>query len=277
MNDEIYHQRAEAGHNLFPYRSLVAGARRADPADPPVVTRFHEHCFILTRTGRGTIEVNGRRFLALPGDIAWLDTSRPYAHHCHGEAERWHYVWISLHGFGLEALHAKLALMEEPMFRVRDVGPVDGILTAMIERLKSAISEHGADASAEIAAFLAQLVRSRDRKGANVYRRTDGLLALVAKVRSTIDEPWPIPRMAALTGLSAAQLHRRFRQQFAATPAEWLRGERINLARRYLSSGFERIATVAGHCGYTDPFHFSRDFRKLTGMSPSEYRRSHEP
>jgi len=276
MNDAIYYRRVDMDANLFPYRSLVAGARRADPRDPAVTHRFHEHCFILTRAGRGTIELAGRRHLALPGDIAWIDTSRAYAHHCHGEAECWHYIWISLHGFGLEALHAKLALLANPLFRSQDIGPMDSILSAMIDRLKFAMAAADGDISADIAAFLAQLARSRTEIGEGSHGQTDRLSTLAAKVRAAIDQAWPVPRMAAFSGLSPSQLHRLFRQQLGATPAEWLRSERINLARRYLDSGFERIATIGALCGYSDPFHFSRDFRKLTGMSPRQYRRSSE-
>ena len=276
MNDEIYYRRVDTDANLFPYRSLVAGARRADPRDPAVTHRFHEHCFILTRAGRGIIELAGRRHLALPGDIAWIDTSRAYAHHCYGETECWHYIWISLHGFGLEALHAKLALLADPIFRAQDIGPMDSTLSVMIDRLKSAMAEADGDVSAEIATFLAQLTRRRSAIGERPHGPTDRLSTLAAKVRATIDQAWSIPQMAALSGVSISQLHRLFRQQFGATPAEWLRAERINLARRYLVSGFERIATIGALCGYSDPFHFSRDFRKLTGMSPSQYRHSSE-
>jgi AraC-like DNA-binding protein len=53
---------------------------------------------------------------------------------------------------------------------------------------------------------------------------------------------------------------------------DWLRRERINRAKRRLGEGEDRIRAIAAELGYGDPFYFSRDFKKLTGLSPRRYR-----
>ena len=52
----------------------------------------------------------------------------------------------------------------------------------------------------------------------------------------------------------------------------WLRNYRLGQARRLLAETDEPIATVAQRVGYDDPLHFSRDFRKHVGLSPSAFR-----
>jgi AraC-like DNA-binding protein len=35
----------------------------------------------------------------------------------------------------------------------------------------------------------------------------------------------------------------------------------------------DSMKEIARQCGWGDPFHFSKDFKRLTGMTPTEYRR----
>ena len=58
-----------------------------------------------------------------------------------------------------------------------------------------------------------------------------------------------------------------------STPLDWLRRERISEAKRRLSQSKEPIRVIAEELGYGDQFYFSRDFKKLVGLSPRHYRR----
>ena len=51
-----------------------------------------------------------------------------------------------------------------------------------------------------------------------------------------------------------------------------LSGMRVDRAKRLLSNPGLRIHEVAEQCGYSDLGHFSRSFKKLTGLTPGEYR-----
>ena len=56
-------------------------------------------------------------------------------------------------------------------------------------------------------------------------------------------------------------------------PIDWLRRERVNQAKRRLTESSDAIEEIATQVGYNDRFFFSRDFNKLTGYSPREFRR----
>lgn len=49
---------------------------------------------------------------------------------------------------------------------------------------------------------------------------------------------------------------------------------RIVHAKRLLSAGGEKIYEIAARCGYTSAEHFSRSFKKITGVSPAEYKQN---
>ncbi|NML75680.1 AraC family transcriptional regulator [Rhizobium sp. S-51] len=275
MNDEIYFPVARAEAAFFAYRLLVAGSRRARPADPAITTLFHEQCLILTLSGRGIVDAGRTRSVVTAGDVAWIDTARPYAHHCHGESDIWHYLWISIDGTGIADLHGWLGFREAPVIACGEAAELADQMREILRLARMPDRHVLGTLNVAVAHVLSVIARSRLTLAEKTLSRGDQAMeALVAQVRRDIAADWSVPRMALSAGVSCSQLHRRFLKTFDQSPARWLRQERINLARRYLLSGFEKISTIASRCGYDDPFHFSRDFRVLTGLSPTDYRKS---
>jgi transcriptional regulator GlxA family with amidase domain len=74
--------------------------------------------------------------------------------------------------------------------------------------------------------------------------------------------------LARLSGLSVRQLEREFRRTIFQSPKRWLNGLRLCAARKALLQGGS-VKETAFSFGYKHPQHFSRDFRKFFGVSPS--------
>jgi AraC-like DNA-binding protein len=58
------------------------------------------------------------------------------------------------------------------------------------------------------------------------------------------------------------------------SPIDWLRRERITNAKRRLVESDEPVKRIAEQVGYHDRFFFSRDFKQVTGQTPTEFRNS---
>jgi AraC-like DNA-binding protein len=97
---------------------------------------------------------------------------------------------------------------------------------------------------------------------------------MMQRMRMDLGRDWAIADFSALLGLSSSQLHRRFSKVVGSTPMDWLRRERMNAAKRLLVQTDLPVSEVAVRCGYPDPLHFSREFRRLTGSSPTNFRGS---
>lgn len=79
--------------------------------------------------------------------------------------------------------------------------------------------------------------------------------------------------MAEMAGVSSTQFNRRFRQLLRMTPVEYVRTVRTQAAQRLLTTTADSIVGIASAVGYADQSHFTKSFRKSTGMTPAEYRR----
>jgi AraC-like DNA-binding protein len=86
-------------------------------------------------------------------------------------------------------------------------------------------------------------------------------------------EPLTVAGLAAEAGMSPSHFARRFREVYGTSPIDWLRRERIRQAQRRLGDTEDPVQWIAEQVGYRDRFFFSKDFKRLTGYAPREYRR----
>jgi AraC family transcriptional regulator len=70
-------------------------------------------------------------------------------------------------------------------------------------------------------------------------------------------------------------LFRRFRDHFGHAPMKLIQRRRLDLAKEILATSREPIVNIALDCGFTDTPHFSRTFKKETGLTPGQYREQH--
>ena len=54
--------------------------------------------------------------------------------------------------------------------------------------------------------------------------------------------------------------------------AETVQQARFDLARQWLGDASLKVGDIAAMAGYENPQHFSRAFRKFSGLTPSDYR-----
>ncbi len=78
--------------------------------------------------------------------------------------------------------------------------------------------------------------------------------------------------LAATVGVHPVHLAREFRKHFGCSLGEYLRRVRIEFASRELSNPDASLVEIAVAAGFAHQSHFSRIFKKHTGMTPSEFR-----
>ncbi len=100
--------------------------------------------------------------------------------------------------------------------------------------------------------------------------------ALYALRRSIQMEPaknWTVKRMAERLNISTSYLQALYKQQFGVSCMEDVINNRIRHARHLLEHSQMSSMEIAMECGYHTAEHFNRQFRKIMGMTPLEYRR----
>lgn len=88
---------------------------------------------------------------------------------------------------------------------------------------------------------------------------------------------WATPELAGKLHLSISHFQHLYKQFFGVTCVQDIINARIRQAKLYLCISEMSVSSLALFCGYENELHFMRQFKKLTGMTPSQYRKSHRP
>lgn len=71
---------------------------------------------------------------------------------------------------------------------------------------------------------------------------------------------------------SSAYLSKIFKEHSGTTPGKYLFDYRMKIAKKLLRDTDLSVKDIAEQVGFPDPFHFSKSFKALTGVSPTQYR-----
>jgi AraC-like DNA-binding protein len=125
----------------------------------------------------------------------------------------------------------------------------------------------GQEASNDFAASVARPVRA------------GGLAAWqTRRVRDYIEEhlggKLTIEDIAAAIGLSKSHFSRAFKATLGTSPMAYVAARRIEHAKQMMVASTGSLAEVAVDCGFADQSHLNRQFRRVVGVTPGQWRRS---
>ena len=89
-------------------------------------------------------------------------------------------------------------------------------------------------------------------------------------------QAWNMDALAALAAMSRANFIRVFQQKIGMAPGKFLTQLRLQEAALLLNKTQKNILSVALEVGYQSEAHFSKAFKALYGMTPSQYRKAEQ-
>lgn len=86
------------------------------------------------------------------------------------------------------------------------------------------------------------------------------------------DPEYNVEKLSDALGLSRGHLHRKMKELTGTSPVEFLRNYRLNKASQLLKQGLLSISEIAYETGFSSPAYFSKCFRQVYGVTPTEYK-----
>ena len=102
-------------------------------------------------------------------------------------------------------------------------------------------------------------------------RLDETLSAVVRYMEQRLDQPLTVDQICRDNTLGRSQLQKLFHQQTGGGVMDYFSRMKINAAREMIREGRLNFTQVSERLGFQSVHYFSRRFRSLTGMSPSEY------
>ena len=102
----------------------------------------------------------------------------------------------------------------------------------------------------------------------------DGIVSRVTHfMNENIETTLTIKQLASYAGYSPSYFYRRFIKETGHAPIAYFIRMKINKATFYLIKSSMSIAQISTKLGFDSPYYFSRTFRRVVGISPSEFRK----
>lgn len=89
-----------------------------------------------------------------------------------------------------------------------------------------------------------------------------------------IEHPWTLDEMAEHCGIKRTHLNNIFRELTGFAPRQYLSLLRFNKAAKLLRDTRKNVTEIAFECGYNSSQYFTEAFKKITHLTPSEYRQT---
>ncbi len=124
--------------------------------------------------------------------------------------------------------------------------------------------------------LLAPLIEYIDMEKLLVWRsRAERFRPVLDMIDCKLAEPLSSEALASLACMSRNYFISRFKQTFGISPHQYQIMRRIEQARIRLLKTSDTLSHISEDLGFSDAFHFSRVFKKVTGWSPNNFRREH--
>ena len=180
----------------------------------------------------------------------------------------------------IAASHDQVQHVQSVKHRSEVDGGAGKEISRLIEDIRRAL-EIDLAAAAKIAARLAALLSSKHPDDTHFAPAQGGFAPWKKRkvqcfITENLEGALRVKELATLVSLSPARFSRAFKESFGQPPHAYIVKMRVERARALMLTTSESLSQIALACGLADQAHFCRRFRKVTGMTPSAWRRVYD-
>ena len=219
---------------------------------------------LLCLEGRGTVSLRGREQVLAPGEVFLIPRGEPHEYRA-DSVDPWSLQWVHLRQSGSEPAGGRRRLSPPALARARDHF---SDLLALASR-----EDYLAETLRALGWWLTLVLADPPLAPLPGVLEASPVSDAARFMAERLAEPLTLARIAAVARLSPSRFGAVFRAETGSAPMAHFQRLRVQKACSLLERTALGIAAVARAVGYEDPFHFSRVFRRATGLSPRAWRK----
>ncbi len=230
-----------------------------------------EYIFLYCTEGRGTIYLNGQKTELTPNTFFIIPKNT--AHHYQSSADApWSIYWVHFIGDHAPILYERYLESQQAGHFI----PYDERRIIAYNQVFELLSKSFDKRNLEVLNillfnFLSSFIyRHEINPGHN---DSDMVNSSIAFMKANINNQYSIDELAKQQALSISHYSRLFYQKAGSTPVRYFNQLKIQRSCQMLYFTNRSIKEICAELGFTDPYYFSRLFKKLMGISPAKYKR----
>ena len=225
--------------------------------------------------GKGEFNIQGQRFPVKPNDFVIIN---PQVEHTELSSpdEPLEYIVLGINGLSFSNL-TPVSEGGHPFsfFNLRDEQKdILRYLNAMVQEATSQSMSYELVCHNLLEILLIKMLRHQhfDLEVGNQSKATKDISFIKHYLETYYHESIQLEDLASMTHLSRFYISHSFKKEIGMSPMEYLIDIRIKESKILLRTTNYSISQVADIVGFTTPTYFSKQFRKSTGISPTDYR-----
>lgn len=233
----------------------------------------YDHILIYCTEGRGWLEVDGRVRAVEKYNAFLIPAHVPHRYGADPE-HPWSNFWV--HFQGRQAAAYSELIIPDPGNPVIHL-PRHPEMVACIEQLYHFMSEvHTYPTLVSAGGALSQLLSVIQLRmhSSELRSRTadENIDKTVEFMHRNLSRKLSLKELAGIAGMSVNHYGAVFAKRYYSTPIDYFNRLKIQRACELLATTSLRVGEVSEQLGFTDPYYFSRLFRKIMGVAPRDYR-----
>jgi AraC-like DNA-binding protein len=223
--------------------------------------------------GRGWLRLKDLEYTIESGQVALVLPDQPHAYGT-SEEQAWSIYWC--HAAGRAAARIAALTVDRngsPVVPVTDYARLAGLFREIVDELAHGYGlPHLLAASLALGHLMGCIYSEGGRSTAGAPTATMRVRSVATYMRQHLERPARLDELARMANLSISHFSAIFRRELGFSPVDYLTRFRIRRACELLDTSGSSLKEIAGVVGFSDPLYFSRVFRAVQGISPSQYR-----
>lgn len=232
-----------------------------------------DHLLLYCAGGRGMLRVNRRQYPVARGDLMMLPAGLLHAY-ASSSRDPWTMYWVHFDGSDVDAFWEQMHFL--PDRPVRHIGAAPKVVSdfeTLLEVRSNGFREgyfvHAANHLRQMLSMFALMISTHLRTSTGDGFDLQGIHTLMQeKLHGQLD----LATLAEAAGMSRHGFCRRYKAQTGHSPYQHFLHLKMERACYLLDISDQPVAEIGAALGYDDAYYFSRLFRKVMGMSPTQYR-----
>ena len=264
-----------AQHELkFSFYPVIFGFERCSPNKEPVLTqtkKYHVLHFVLE--GSGTLHIENKNYLVQKNQIFYIP---PFSEASYRQSKTapWQYMWIEFTGENSDYFCRHIGLSSSsPVLTPNDAQNIANLFATVIEiSMNKLYSENSPKSVAALINLFTGLYEDKTTYLAETNKQMIKLQNVMDYIHTNFcDSELSLQSIANHTYFNKTYLCRIFKQTYGISPQLYLINLRMQKAKEMMRHSSFSISDIALAVGYKSPYYFSKEFKRLFSVTPSQY------
>lgn len=228
-------------------------------------------------SGKGHILSNGEKVTLTPGQLAFVNLSKPYKYYPQSN-EPWEIKWIYFGGKDAEWYYNMLTGSSRFLFNLSDDSRIPDFLGDIFYLYEKKDPYLEIRTSCIITNLLTELyvesIKNRGNENSSNFEYPNPVKTVIEIIEQNYFRKITLEELSSITFLSPYYLLRLFKRYTGYTPGEYMNKYRLDFSKSLLLEPEMTIEQTALNLGFNTHSYFSKMFKKSSGLTPKQFRKN---